>query len=43
VGGLNFKSASAISGDGKRSDVKPTQDSLSLTLLALPQYVTLKK
>jgi len=40
---LNFKSASSISGDGKTSDATLTQDSLSLTLLALPQYVTLKK
>ena len=43
IGGLNFKAASSISGDGKTSDVTLTQGSLSLTLTALPQYVTLKK
>jgi hypothetical protein len=42
IGGLNCKSATAISGDGKPSEAKLTQGSLTLTLGALPQYVTLK-
>ena len=41
IGGLNFKSASSISGDGKTTAAKLTQGSLSLTLTAMPQYVTL--
>ena len=43
MGGLNFESASAISGDGKPAEAKLTRRSLSLKLTALPQYVTLKK
>jgi len=42
VDGLKFKSASSIAGDGKPVEVKPANGSLSLTLSALPQYVTLK-
>ena len=41
LGGLNFKSASSISGDGRTTAAKLTQGSLSLTLTAMPQYVTL--
>ncbi len=43
IGGLNFKSASSVSGDGKTTEAMLTQGSLLLTLSALPQYVTLKK
>jgi hypothetical protein len=42
IGGLNFKSASSVSGDGKTAAAELTRGSLSLTLTALPQYVTLK-
>lgn len=42
IAGLNFKSASSISGDGKTVEARLTRGSLSLTLTALPQYVALK-
>ena len=42
IGGLNFKSASSVSGDGKPAEARLASGSLSLTLTALPQYVTLK-
>ncbi|MFA6543521.1 MAG: cellulase family glycosylhydrolase [Limisphaerales bacterium] len=42
IGGLNFKSASSVSGDGRPAEARLASGSLSLTLTALPQYVTLK-
>jgi polysaccharide biosynthesis protein PslG len=42
VGGLNFKSVSSITGHYELAEAKLTDGSLSLTLSALPQYVTLK-
>ena len=43
IGGLNFKLASSISGDGTSGDAKLTRGSLSLTLGPMPQFVTLKQ
>jgi hypothetical protein len=42
VGALGFRSANSVSGDGKPRDASLVNGSLSLTLSALPQYVTLK-
>jgi hypothetical protein len=42
IGGLNFKSVSSITGHHKLAEAKLTDGSLSLTLSALPQYVTLR-
>ncbi len=42
VGGLNCTSVNSVSGVGKVAEAKLEQDSLSLTLTAMPQYVTLK-
>jgi len=42
IGGLNFKSAASLSGDGRPAEARLAQGSLSLTLTAAPQYVTLK-
>lgn len=43
IGGLDFKSASSISGDGQTAEARLKESSLTLTLTALPQYVTLRK
>jgi hypothetical protein len=42
IDGLKFRSAASVSGDGKAGEAALTGGSLSLTLTALPQYVTLK-
>ncbi len=42
IGGLNFKSASSVSSEGKTTEGKMTKGALSLTLSPMPQYVTLK-
>jgi hypothetical protein len=42
VSGLKFRSATSFHGDGQPAEAKLEQDSLSLALTAMPQYVTLK-
>ena len=42
IGGLNFKPANIISGDGTIAEAKLAQDSLSLKLTAMPQYISLE-
>lgn len=42
VADLKFKSATSLHGDGQTADVKLDRGQLSLTLVPMPQYVTLK-
>lgn len=42
IGGMKLKSASSIRGDGRAANAELEQGRLSLTLGAMPQYVTLK-
>jgi hypothetical protein len=40
IDGLNFRSAISVYGDGKTAEVTLANGSLSLTLSALPQYIS---
>ena len=42
IGDLKFHSATSLHGDGQTAEAKLEQGQLSLTLVPMPQYVTLK-